>query len=301
MIARPESNFGRRSILGKFFELTQTWIKGATENEDYGNVQILREYCSVHSDKALRGRIQHGWVFYDESANYYKNDYARSYVWNSTAVNWAKSKGYSKFVAIGAPWLYLLELLKRDGWESALKPASERFIKELWVFGNHGVTADTVQGENFLTFLFQFRESAAKNKLLVLYYRDFDYLQENFPELTLDLPIVTIGQRTNSASSTAHLFRLWHLLSQTEKFITEFPTTMSAYAMTLKCKTHFIESEDLNDIIIRCENLGEKLLVDIFQNKSLDLDLVTEYAFNSLGKGSLMDPMELSRTLGWSK
>jgi hypothetical protein len=301
LITRPESNFGRRSILGKILELAQTWIKGATENEDYGNAQILREYCSVNRNRKIRGRIQHGWIFYDESANYYKNDYARSFVWNSKAVDWSISKGYSRFVAIGAPWLYLLELLKRDGWETTVKPTSERFIEELWVFGNHGVTADTVQGKTFLNFLLKFQESVAENKLLILYYRDFDYLKVNFPELTLNLPIVTVGQRTNSASSTAHLFRLWHLLSQTKKFVTEFPTTMSVYAMTLKCKTLFIEGEELDNVITKCENLSETLLVDLFQNKDLDLNLVSEFAYKSLGKDSLMNPVELSRTLGWSK
>jgi hypothetical protein len=83
------------------------------EQFDYGHREILLEYAGLPSSTVLRGRIQHGWdPFLSEPVRRYRPAIIREgaqWVWAQSAVERAQPLGLKRVVAVGAPWLYLLQ------------------------------------------------------------------------------------------------------------------------------------------------------------------------------------------------
>jgi hypothetical protein len=83
------------------------------EQFDYGHRELLIEYAGLPSQTILRGRIQHGWdPFMSEPVHPYRPAIIREgaqWVWTQSAVDRAQQLGLKRVVAIGAPWLYLLQ------------------------------------------------------------------------------------------------------------------------------------------------------------------------------------------------
>jgi len=85
------------------------------DNNWYGHRSILAKYCGI-KDKAIWGSIQHG-VHID----YYTNDlgkhslpFANYYCWDKKIAEHCKKNKIKNVIPIGAPFIYLDELLKID-------------------------------------------------------------------------------------------------------------------------------------------------------------------------------------------
>ena len=300
-LIRPESDFGKQTFLGKILDVLRTNFFGAVENRDYGNLDILAEYCGVSTDSKVMGRIQHGWAVFSVGETYYRNDFANTFVWTRKAQVWATSMGWNNYIDIGAPWLYLLKLLERDGWIFSNKlNVAEKQDKELWVYGNHSdVTLKNVPQE--LLDFFNTARSSSKEITILLQYRDYDSIVMNCPELITGLNVVTLGQRTNSATANAHLFRIFHLLSQFKIIVIDWPSSLLLYGITLNCEVRFLESDQLKLAIKLAIELGDFELVDVLSKSRHTGSDLQSFALSRLGNASLKEPEELRELLNWRK
>src|SRR5712692_3658921 len=87
------------------------------DNTWYGHRQILAEYCSVPDQPAFAA-IAHGWDAFGEGEGLRpvgKINAAPILVWNKFLAAGARNNGAKNVHAIGAPFLYLLDLMKSDG------------------------------------------------------------------------------------------------------------------------------------------------------------------------------------------
>jgi hypothetical protein len=285
---RSESN----SLFIKFKETILGWNKGAYENDDYGNLQVINEYLGNEISKKLAVRINHGWAWKHESQLVYKNNYLPTFVWTSNAKDFAQRKGWNNFIDIGAPWLYFLVLAQENGW---LQEFGHVSIDELWVYGSHATNPEHVDRTSLLNF---FSSSVTEDKVTRVYIlRDieYDYLKNKNPDFFSKFKIITLGSRRDSIFAIAHYFQLMTLLRSTKKVVSNYPTTLLLYAHTLDCEIAFLEDNNfesaLNFSIIKNDSSLESFLKrDFIQPSSLD-----GYVNEMLGKDSFRSREELSK------
>ncbi len=88
-------------------------LTAQAENLIYGHLQILANECGFTNPPFLNGHLQHGWNGSDVfSTTALSRIRAKKYVWSTrVAENIATGKG-KNFIAVGAPWLYLLRQQK---------------------------------------------------------------------------------------------------------------------------------------------------------------------------------------------
>jgi hypothetical protein len=293
------------SKIVKFKEVLTAWIVGGIENDVFGNRLILAEYAGVNHKRVIPGRLQHGWAF---NQLYYKNNLIDTFVWDYPSRVAANNNGWRNFWDIGAPWLYLLEILKRDGWKTNRNYIGSHSINELWVFGNHtnsdGNHASSelpLPSTELINFLRYARNSIEPNSLVLLYFSDFDSVKTFNPELLEGLEVVTLGQRNASATSRAHLFRIFHLLSSTNTIVLDYPTTLFFYAATLDCNIKFLDVPALETAKFTTLQSGNIRLHEILSQQEFRGGELRDFALNELGYQSMKTPHELRRLFDWTE
>lgn len=272
---------------------------GAIENTDYSNLYILNQYAGVKFGTPILGRLQHGWSPDELSTMYYQNNYVQSFVWSQKAEECARGKGWRNVYAIGAPWLYLTAILEKDGWNSCPEESIElRSLEEIWVYGFHS----TKRVESVDTELVEFIELAIKSKAtrkqVLLSESDFRCIQSYSSELLNQIDIVTLGKRRGNISSNSHLFRLYHLLSNTQTIVTDHPTTLLLYGITLGCRLRWIYNSSFDkghEFALKNNDLELK---DFMSDSLNDVEL-KKFAYDCLGQSSFKTPDEIRNLFSW--
>jgi len=284
------------------YSLAAAW-SGAIENRDYGHLHILNEYCEMPLGYPIFGRLQHGWFGHMSSENYYKNNIHPTFVWTRNAEKAARTLGWNNFYAIGAPWLYLLELNKRWGNTATNAPESERNIDELWVFSLHSTSMSNDYGvdENDIhDFILTVSKSLAKSKIILL--AEFDFYK--YLELDIDVPsdirIISLGQRRDTTSANAHLHKLFLLLANTKKVLVDYPTTLLFYALTLECEVLWIKNKSYDLTLHLAKEQKQEFLVQLMSESVLTYHSHFETAMLHLGADQVKSPSELRRLFGWN-
>jgi hypothetical protein len=273
-------------------------VFGAPENQVYGNSAILNHYAGL-VNKSIRGRYQHGWAAHSESDLYYLNDFLPTFVWSQEAENRARTQGWSNFKSIGAPWIYLLEILKGDGWNTNLSSLQTDSTRVLWVYGRHGLGDREIPGLHMLKFLQEVNEKASPGDLCLLYFEDFDSLSKSDFSLFANLEIVTLGQRSSSFISDSHLLRLYQILRSVSQINIDHPSTLTLYSLTLGVKVCWIRNQSWAEASQKAKDLKLTELYD-FMNTSIESSLIfRDFAFKKLGISSLKSREELRKVLGW--
>jgi len=270
-----------------------------SENIDYGNLFVLNEYAEVPLGTRVTGRIQHGWAAGHKSGTPYLNNFLDAFVWNDKSEKWARSKKWNNVHAIGAPWLYLLELLKRDGWNAEFDNYSTRQIDELWVYGAHSMSTDQNLESDIFEFIDTANNSTAKHKIVLLSYTDYDKLSSEDFKHFRNLKIVTLGHRRNLATSNAHLFRLFDLLSNVKVLHIDHPSTILLYAISVGCGINWVHGKAFNNAVSDAKDKGLEGLVSLYKIKNLEPRKFMDFAAQELGKNSLRSPAELRQLFGW--
>jgi hypothetical protein len=287
--------------LTRVVDLLESIIKGTNENIDYGNLYILNEYAGVPFGTKIVGRIQHGWAVGFRSGTAYANNFMDSYVWSENSEAWGISKGWKNMKAIGAPWLYLLEILERDGWLGKnLELTESRSIDQLWVYGLHSMSIDDGIERNLVEFLESARSAGKGNIAVLLSYTDFDVLSKATFDRFSDLQIITLGHRRNLSSANSHLYRLFDLLGNAKEVHLDFPSTLLLYAMTLNCEVYWIRNSSFTlaeKFAIEAEN---SILIELLGLEKINPYKYKQFAFDCLGKTSLKSPQDLRSIFGWS-
>jgi hypothetical protein len=282
------------SLFIKFKETLLGWSRGAYENDDYGNVQVLNEYLGLKISKRMALRINHGWAWKHESQVVYMNNYLPTLVWASKAKNLAARKGWKNFIDVGAPWLYFLYLAEEKGW---LQEFGDPSIEELWVYGSHATNANNIDQVSLAKFFDSVPMERHDNLVFLLRDIEYNYLKRTSPDLFNKFKVLTLGPRRDSIFAIAHYFQLMILLRSTKKVVSNYPTTLLLYAHTLGCKISFLEDVNfknaLNFAISRNDLSLQDFLKKNFDNPK-DLD---DYVNEMLGKESFRSKEELSEMI----
>jgi hypothetical protein len=296
-------NFLSRHDCGRLIraiDLFKSIASGAEENLDYGNLHVLNEYAGVPIGLPILGRIQHGWVVRNKSETYYTNNFMSTFVWSTKSLTWARDLGWRNFEAIGAPWLYLLENLKSDGWVPDSSGAKlNATIDELWIPGLHQVSIESGFDSDVSEFLSKANSSKAKIKLVLLSYIDFDRLPNNVRSLYPNLEIVTLGHRRGSSSSNSHLVRIFHLLMNSKKIVIDFPTSLALYAMSVGSQIEWLKNNSYEQGLTLCDKTQNLELKAILEGEIQDTDLLKRYSLKALGSENLKTPEEIRRIFRW--
>jgi hypothetical protein len=281
------------SKIGKIHYLIRSALNGATENSDYGNDSILREYIEDKSIK-IRGRIQHGWAVASVGKTYYLNDLLPSYLWGTESKEHADSLGWRNVNTIGAPWLYLLENLKSRGFMPIQKVSSSSEERSLWVFGSHSNLVNEVGQVEISKFLNLALEDSRKCRVTVLLsYLDFQTYKVLLEEKYLELDIKTLGERRGSSSSNAHLYNLFHLLNEADVVVIDHPSTLVLYALSMRKRVVWLRNSAFMGIISVLQNMQDRTIVAIMNGEIHSMNELETYALKQLGADNLKSKSEL--------
>jgi hypothetical protein len=295
---RSKSVLTSTSLLGKLYQNLKALGFGSPENRVYGNSSILSLYAGL-TDKSIRGRYQHGWPAHSKNDLYYKNNYLPTFVWSEEAEFEAKKKGWNNFFSIGSPWIYMLEILDKDGWKTNYQEFEHKKISTLWVYGRHSLEVNLNGNKELVGFLRYVNAEARPGDLCLLYFEDFDSLSITELAKFEKLEIVTLGQRSSSFISEAHLVRIYHILRTVSIVKLDHPSTLALYALTLGVKVSWIQNSTWREASNRATDLGLFDLIDFMNstpNESLDF---VNYAYRKLGSSSIKSRKELRELLGW--
>lgn len=299
-VAKPGKKFAAVGMFTKIIETIRTFFAGALENYDYGNIYILNEYAGVKRGWKILGRLQHGWSPNDYvSSTYYLNNYSDTYAWASRSEVWASSKGWKNFISIGAPWLYFLEIMSGQGWESSNLRSIDKSISELWVYSYHSNFRGQWSKDVLESFLDSALASESPNKVVLLYYLDYlDFLELENSKYS-GLKIVTLGERRKTASADVHIFRLFDLLSHTRKVFLETPSTIMLYALSLGCEVSWLRTEIYErelSVLVQAENFE---LVRLMESACVRPELNLDYTLKELGHERMKSKEELRILFHW--
>lgn len=275
--------------------LAAIWV-GSPENQVYGNSIILNHFANV-SNNPIRGRLQHGWPAHSSNGLYYMNDFLPTLVWTSEAREAALQKGWSNYQSIGAPWLYLLQILEGDGWDVSSSSQSRNKTESLWVYGRHALETSTSNKERLIDFLSDANQKANQGDYCLLYFEDFDILSQIERLDFARLRIVTLGQRSSSFISDSHLVRIFHLLRSVGKIRIDHPSTLLLYALTLGVEVEWIKNSAWEEAVTRADELGLTDLTNLMNTKDSDSSSYRSFAFCQLGIESVKTREELREIL----
>jgi hypothetical protein len=281
------------SKIGKIHYLIRSALNGATENSDYGNDSILREYIEDKSIK-IRGRIQHGWAVASVGKTYYLNDLLPSYLWSTESQEHANSLGWKNVNTIGAPWLYLLENLKSNGFMAKQKASSSTELTRLWVFGAHSNLVNEVGLEEISKFLELAQEDSRKCRVIVLLsYLDYETYKILLGTEYTNLDIKTLGVRRGGSSSNAHLYNLFHLLNESDEVVIDHPSTLVLYALSMRKKVFWLRNSAFVQTISVLESMKDKKIVSIMNGEINSVNDLETYALEQLGFENIKSKSEL--------
>lgn len=281
------------SKIGKIHYLIRSALNGATENSDYGNDSILREYIEDKNIK-IRGRIQHGWAVASVGKTYYLNDLLPSYLWSMESKAHANSLGWKNVNIIGAPWLYLLENLKSNGFMAKQKASSSSELARLWVFGAHSNLVNEVGLKEISKFLELAQEDARKCRVTVLLsYLDYQTYKVLLGTEYANLDIKTLGVRRGGSSSNAHLYNLFHLLNESDEVVIDHPSTLVLYALSMRKRVVWLRNSAYIKIISLLENMQDQTIVSVMKGEISSTDKLETYALKQLGADNLKSKSEL--------
>jgi hypothetical protein len=270
-------------------------LNGSTENADYGNESILLEYMGDARIK-IRGRLQHGWAVASVGKTYYLNDLLPSYLWSTESKAHANSLGWKNVNAIGAPWLYLLENLKSNGFVAEQKANSSSELTRLWVFGAHSNLVNEVGLEEISKFLELAQEDSRKCRVIVLLsYLDYQTYKALLGTKFMGLDIRTLGVRRGNSSSIAHLYNLFHLLNESDEVVIDHPSTLVLYAFSMRKRVCWLRSSAFMQTISILESMQDRKIVSIMREEIESMNDLESYALEQLGFENLKSKSELRR------
>ncbi|MBJ95301.1 MAG: hypothetical protein CMP23_12635 [Rickettsiales bacterium] len=128
------------------------------ENQHYGHDQVLLEYCGLPKQSVIHHPIQHGWQPGPGFGAKRMAEPGAKILWSRRNLESAQEQGYSDFLAIGAPFLYLPEpqvvaaaqaksllAIPFHGWEKeGLSGGMERYAEGLSALSREGFGPITV-------------------------------------------------------------------------------------------------------------------------------------------------------------
>jgi hypothetical protein len=172
-------------------------------------------------------------------------------------------------------------------------------IQELWVFGGHSIGISARSDEDLIFFLNAASASPKKSKLVLLYETDFRNYLRLKENLEIDLLVITMGPRQNSVFSDVYLLELYELLLSVESIVTEWPSTLVLYSLSLGVNVVWLQGPSLIEARKLCGQYGDENTIKLISADRLDGTENKNLALFELGIESILTPDELTSVMIW--
>ncbi|MGG5171233.1 hypothetical protein ACQR35_03500 [Pseudarthrobacter sp. J1738] len=266
------------------------------QNHFYGHSAVLAGHAGLPRPRHMRGLLQHGWTPVTPISTHFADLASAApagnlFVWTHDSRGWTEEESVRetgfRSTAIGAPALYLAEMVNRSG------PPIERTIDAV-VFPFHGTRLVSVDGDQnaYAREIFE-REGSA----LVCMHVD-DLQKPEIVKAWTDAghTITSAGERRDSA----FLARVMWLLMSSKKVISNRLATALIYGAAVETPVsiygpHF-------QIAGIQETSSEEYLRRLwpeFYEDATDGPTLLSVARAELGYEYMQSPEELRHTLGW--
>jgi|TARA_B110000483_G_scaffold240466_1_gene321130 hypothetical protein len=258
----------------------------------YGQLSILTKYLKTNI-KIPFASIQHGYIN--------TNDFDMSgprklkavpyLVWNKKIENYFQSKKDYNVKAIGAPFIYIKNIKKKNPKGSMLMLIhSENMLKQ------------EIASKLLLRKIKKHYPAPHK---ISLFYKDYNTKNINYYK-NQGFKVITFGSRNN----TNHLSKLYKTLNEIECFITDYVGSPFFYALYLKTKTKLIQNQykyntDLNTkkfynkFMSFKERERQEFFKKFYNSKFIPQKVGYKIAYEELGVEYLKTKSELFKLLGY--
>ena len=204
------------------------------DNNWYSHREVLAEYCET-GDQMILESIQHGVHisdYYSDNIGKPKLFFSKHLCWDRKYYEYCKSRGNNKIIPIGAPFLYLDNLLKNKKYKPALGTL---------VFPAHNNPGNN-RGFKHDLFIKKVMESHPGPYTACIFFLDYNERTINIYK-KYNWKTVTCGNRTNSN----FLKNLYGFLKKQENIVvTELGSTIF-YSLYLNKKTSYLYKCKINN------------------------------------------------------
>lgn len=267
-------------------------------NHWYGHAHILAEYCglSPESPPPVRGMIQHGWTFVHGFGYAHVTDWSLAkYVWSDVCRRRGEAIGWRNYFVIGAPFLYLMQLLADPG---------EEREGTIW-YPFHGTKDyESVQGSHH-ELIEEIRDTEDGPVTMCLYYVEYEDPETRRLYEDAGFRVITHGHRGSQWQGTDRFFLHRQLAEQRRhrRVASNRLTTAVMYGIAAGCEPA-VYGDPMDFVGVKAGFNGAGLLEAHYPElfgKDIDVQRAREIAHRELGADFLASPDELRYVLGWQE
>ena len=267
-------------------------------NHWYGHAHTLAEYCglSPESPPPVRGVIQHGWTFVHGFGYGHVTDQSLAkYVWSDVCRRRGEAIGWRNYFVIGAPFLYLMQLLADPGQERQ---------GTIW-YPFHGTKDyESVQGSHH-ELIEEIRDTEDGPVTMCLYYVEYEDPQTRRLYEDAGFRVITHGHRGSKWQGTDRFFLHRQLAEQRRhrRVASNRLTTAVLYGIAAGCEPA-VYGDPMDFVGVKAGFNGAGLLEAQFPElfgKDIDVQRAREVAHRELGADFIASPEELRYVLGWQE
>jgi hypothetical protein len=265
-----------------------------SHNHYYGHSAILAARAGLKRPAHMNALLQHGWTIGSPVAAHFSNvprDAARNLlVWSHSGRSWSPAAEQRATHAIGAPWLYLADLLANgpsDGPEPVEKAPA--------VIGFPFHSNETMQVEGSVRDLAEYWREAHGPMTICLYFTEAREPATVQEYVRAGHEVVTLGDRWDPE----FLLRLYGMFRGAELAVSNRLSTSLFYAANLGIRTR-VHGDPMRtswDAADRYDLVAERW--PEFHSESPDLDVQRSIADDELGLTHLRSGEELRELLSW--
>lgn len=262
-------------------------------NQYYGHRSVLGDYAGVPQDRPIVGMVQHGWNrgtgFSPDDPPSILRPYLPVFVWNERNLSQARTAGYRRATAIGAPFLYLIH-------DADITREKEGTL----AYPFHGWERQgAVQGEFHATYAKQLREREDGPITVCLYWLDYDDARIRSTYEAAGYKVTCHGTRRDDY----FLLRQRDSILDHSRVVTNRAATALWYGAALGREIEVYgpevgttSSHEVAQIYAEHRNWWP----DLFESGAVPPARAKLLAHQELGWRFMMPPNELRDALGWS-
>jgi hypothetical protein len=270
-------------------------------NHYYGQAHILARHCGLDDEfpPRIRGYLQHGWnVGCGWNPVHEFFDGAWRFVWSDAPRRRGHSLGRRNYHAVGAPWLYLMDLEPDLG-----RVPDEERNGTLW-FLFHGWEGGKIQGDHE-RLIDEIRETEPGPVTFSLYYTEYDRPEVRRYYEKAGFDVVCFGRRGWNYEGTDRRFLYKQLaaLRRHKRVAANRLSTAIFFGVAAGCEPavygdpmQMAGENPLFGGTARIARLWPEML-----GKDIDVKVAREITDDELGRPWMMSPEEMRMLFDWNK
>ncbi len=269
-------------------------------NHFYGHSHVLARYAGVAGTPRIWGYVQHGWNIWDGFAAGMTPDFPAMprFVWSETVRRRAWSLGRRRVMAIGAPWLYLLQL------EPTLGTVPEDQRRGTIWYPFHGWEGQEVLGSHD-TLIAQIRDVESGSVTVCLYWNDYDDPAIRSKYQKAGFRVISHGYRGlyHQGTETEFLYRQLAELRSHRRVASNRLSSAIFYGISVGCAAGVygepMTLEQENEVYGGQPRI--RALWPQMHGEFIEPATAIETCRAELGMDYLIDPIEMSDVFRWNE